>query len=130
MFESTGRRYRGRKPTLRLLPLTSAVCWVLLFSGIALAGDCSDLVLTPHPPAYHIYPDHYAVCPTDSVKIRCYHYHWDWVCEKGDKLYWDRRLEAAAHAACGCPMPDGVAPASPHVSDRTIPGLLRPEDIP
>ena len=101
------------------------LCWSWGWSAVtpALAGDCDSLVLETRRPAYHIYPDHYTTCP-DGIEIRCYHYHWDWVCEKGDKLYWDRRLEAAAHAACGCPMPPGVAPAWPHVSDRPREGVF------
>lgn len=83
----------------------------------ARAGDCQNLVLETREPAYHIYPNHYGVCP-DGVDIRCYHYHWDWICEKGDKLYWDRNLQAAALAACGCPMTPGLAQASPFVSEK------------
>ncbi|MFH1139792.1 MAG: hypothetical protein V1816_27255 [Pseudomonadota bacterium] len=125
---STSTRARFLQEWGRLL--LAAAGLFLASPAVAAAGDCADLVLTPRPPAYHIYPDHYAVCPGAGVGIRCYHYHWDWVCEKGDKLYWDRRLEAAAHAACGCPMPEGVAPASPFVSDRAIPGLIKPDDQP
>ncbi len=102
------------------------ICLIIGLSGPARADDCKELVLTPKGPAYHIYPDYYAVCPGDGTRIRCYHYHWDWVCEKGDTLYWDRRLEAAAHAACGCPMPKGVAPASPFVSKKTRPDIFSP----
>ncbi|MCG6905649.1 MAG: hypothetical protein LJE63_03405 [Desulfobacteraceae bacterium] len=97
--------------------LAGAVGWI----PVALAGTtagCGGLQLEPRAPAYYIYPEYVAVCPRGGAGIRCYRYHWDWVCEKGDTLYWDRRLEAAAHAACGCPPPAGVASASPAVSAK------------
>jgi len=89
------------------------------------AGDCGPLVFEYKPPAYYGYGEYFAECP-DGARIRCYHYHWDWICEKGETLYWDRRLEAAAHAACGCPMPEGVAPASPFTSGRPRPDIFGP----
>ena len=103
----------------------AALVLIFLISTLtttARAGDCGHLTLETREPAYHIYPNHYGVCP-DGTPIRCYHYHWDWICEKGDKLYWDRNLQAAALASCGCPMPPGLAQASPFVSDKP------PEDI-
>jgi hypothetical protein len=84
----------------------------------AAASDCGTLVLEEIPPDYYIYPEYHGLCPDGSGTIRCYRYHWDWVCEKSELLFWDRRLEAAAHTACGCPPPPGVAPASPAVSNR------------
>ena len=100
-----------RRPALFLIFL------ILIYGATARAGDCVHLILETREPAYHIYPNHYGTCP-DGTGIRCYHYHWDWICEKGDKLFWDRNLQAAALAACGCPMTPGLAPASPFVSDK------------
>jgi hypothetical protein len=115
------------RPTFAAIGFALVPVLVLILGwGPARAGDPCRIVLTPEPYAYHIYPNHHAVCP-DGTPSRCYHYHWDWICEKGGKLYWDRRLEAAAHAACGCPMPEGVAPASPHVSPKTPDELIGPD---
>jgi hypothetical protein len=57
-------------------------------------------------------------CPGDGVRIRCYHYHRHWVCEKGKTLYWDRRLDSAARTACGCNLPPDTMPASPATSGK------------
>ena len=117
----------GRRKFLGIVYLLIPSLVLVLSWATVRAGDCDRIVLKPEPYAYHIYPDHHAVCP-DGAPIRCYHYHWDWICEKGERLYWDRRLEAAAHAACGCPMPEGVAPASPYVSPKTPEGLIGPKN--
>lgn len=101
-----------------------AVCGLgLVLFRPGLAGDCGNLVFDYKPPTYYGYGEYFAECP-DGSRIRCYHYHWDWICEKGETLYWDRRLEAAAAAACGCPMPEGVAPASPFTSGRPRPDIF------
>jgi hypothetical protein len=102
----------------------AAVAIVLFLGQHALAGDCSDLTLTPEDHAFYIYPIHHGRCPGNETAIRCHKYHWHWVCQRGDTLYWDRRMEAAAHAACGCPMPEGVAPSSPAVSGKPRPDLI------
>jgi hypothetical protein len=90
----------------------------------AAAGTCEGLALEEIPPVYYIYPEYRGRCPDGSGALRCYRYHWDWVCEKAGLLHWDRRLEAAAHAACGCPPPNGVAPASPAVSGKPRDGIF------
>ncbi|MEW5724187.1 MAG: hypothetical protein AB1896_13845 [Thermodesulfobacteriota bacterium] len=109
------------------LGLAGAMCFLaMLFCGPpAWAGGCGDLVLAPEDHAYHIYPIHHGVCPEDGAPIRCHKYHWHWVCRKGDTLYWDRRLDTAARAACGCPPLPGVAPATPAVSGPPHEGLIR-----
>jgi hypothetical protein len=108
-------------------------CSLLFMLGLLLAagrlptvsaGTCDELALEEIPPVYYIYPEYRGRCPDGSGAIRCYRYHWDWICEKAERLYWDRRLEAAAHAACGCPPPNGVAPASPAVSGKPRGGIL------
>jgi len=97
---------------------------VVFLTGFAAASSCRNLTLTAVPPDYFIYPEYRGVCPDESGSIRCYRYHWDWVCEKGDVLFWDRRLEAAAHAACGCTPPPGVSPASPSTSGKPREGIF------
>ena len=79
---------------------------------ISQAEECCDLKL------YNVNGDYYSICPDDDIRIHCYRYRWHWVCEKGDLLYWDRRLESAALSACGCPLPDDIAPATPAISIR------------
>jgi len=92
------------------------------------AGGEKKIFLKRQAPKYYIYPEYLATCPDQKAKIRCYHYHWDWICEKDDNLYWDRRLEAAAYAACGCPLPDDIAPASPFKSGKPRKGIFSPRD--
>ena len=88
-------------------------CSLLLFS-VALpanAWQCDDARVSfeHHPSDYYGDGEYLSQCPDDETPIRCYHYHRHWICEKGDQYYWDRNLESAARAACGCTLPDGVA---------------------
>jgi len=110
---------------IKIFVILTACGLGLALSRPGVAGDCGPLVFDYQPPTYYGYGEYFAECP-DGARIRCYHYHWDWICEKGETLSWDRRLEAAAHAACGCPMPEGVAPASPFTSGRPRPGIFGP----
>jgi hypothetical protein len=85
---------------------------ILIVVPISHAEECHNLKLDS------VNGDYYSTCPDDNQQIHCYHYRWHWVCEKGDVLYWDRRLESAALSACGCPLPDDIAPATPAISIR------------
>ena len=87
---------------------------------------CCQIHLDPSAPKYYIYPEYSAICPNSNDAIRCYRYHRDRVCAKGENLYWDRRLEAAAYAACDCPLPEHIAPASPAVSPKARTDLFAP----
>lgn len=84
------------------------------------AWECADdaVPFTHKPSDYYGSGEYFATCPETGVQIRCYHYHRHWVCEKSETYYWDRNLESAARTACDCPLPDGVAPASPAVSTK------------
>jgi hypothetical protein len=86
----------------------------LIFASVPVsqAEECHNLKL------HSVNGDYYSICSDDNIQIHCYHYRWHWVCEKADLLYWDRRLESAALSACGCPLPDDIAPATPAISIR------------
>lgn len=103
--------------------------WVFMLAGSVLfplflsvvpgnAWECDDKVVpfTHEPSDYYGSGEYFATCPETDVQIRCYHYHRHWVCEKEETYFWDRNLESAARIACGCSLPEGVAPASPAVS--------------
>jgi len=108
------------------------VLFYLLLSGvhadIGLAGDCGKVVFEHKPSDYYGSGEYFMTCPADGIRIRCYHYHRHWVCEKADTLYWDRRLETAARTACGCSLPAGVAPASPATSKKPGVKIFGPEE--
>ncbi len=84
------------------------------------AWECEDeaIPFSHKPSDYYGSGEYVATCPEVDVQIRCYHYHRHWVCEKKETYFWDRNLESAARTACDCPLPDGVAPASPAVSAK------------
>lgn len=82
------------------------------------ADDCEQLQFEHKPSEYYGPGDYLMNCPDDGFRIRCYHYHRHWICERGDILHWDRRLESAARAACGCNLPSDTVPASPAISGR------------
>ncbi|BBO68979.1 hypothetical protein DSCA_29090 [Desulfosarcina alkanivorans] len=103
----------------RIFRLAGSVLLPLLLSAACThAWECAeDAVPFTHKPSdYYGSGEYFTVCPETDVQIRCYHYHRHWVCEKGDVYFWDRNLDSAARTACGCPLPEGVAPASPAVS--------------
>jgi hypothetical protein len=108
--------------------LAAALLLILLLCANLWAGSDNrcQIRLDPSVPKYFIYPEYWATCPNTGTAIRCYRYHWDWVCEKGENLFWDRRLEAAAYAACDCPLPEHIAPASPAVSPKPRTDLFGP----
>jgi hypothetical protein len=82
------------------------------------AHDCRDLHFEHIPSKYYGSGQYFMNCPDEGIRIRCYHYHRHWVCEKGQTLYWDRRLDSAARTACGCSLPNDTVPASPAISGR------------
>lgn len=99
--------------------LLAVVCCLLLFCAApACAWQCGDarVVFDHHPSDYYGSGEYLSQCPASETRIRCYHYHRHWICEKGDLYFWDRNLESAARTACGCPLPDGVAPSAPAIS--------------
>jgi hypothetical protein len=106
----------------RLILILASLLLVSLLIGVASghAWECADdAVAFAHEPSdYYGSGEYFATCPETDVQIRCYHYPRHWVCEKGDVYFWDRNLDSAARTACGCPLPDGVAPASPAVSTK------------
>ena len=89
-----------------------------IFAGIGPAEDCGEIVFEHKPSDYYGPGDYFMTCPVEGTRIRCYHYHRHWVCQKGTTLYWDRRLETAARTACGCNLPADIAPASPATSGK------------
>jgi len=100
---------------------------LLLHANLWAGSDnCAEIRLDPSPPQDYIYPEYSATCPNTGMVIRCYRYHWDWVCEKGETLFWDRRLEAAAYAACDCLLPAHITPASPALSPKPRTDLFGP----
>jgi len=109
--------------------------WLLLFyllltgvlANIGLAGDCGEIVFEHKPSDYYGSGEYFMTCPAEGIRIRCYHYHRHWVCEKADTLYWDRRLETAARTACRCNLPVGIAPASPATSGKPGGKIFGPE---
>lgn len=109
--------------------LLGVAFYVLLYLYTpALCGDSGPLILEHIPSKYYGFGYYYTTCSKDGTQIRCYHYHRHWVCEKGNILYWDRRLEAAARAACGCSMPDEIVPASPAISGKPREGIFGPDE--
>jgi len=103
------------------LLLISSLC------DIGLAGDCREVAFEHKPSDYYGSGEYFMTCPNEGVGIRCYHYHRHWVCEKGDTLYWDRRLESAARTACGCNLPSDTVPASPATSGKTKENIISPK---
>ena len=94
--------------------------------NIGLAEDCGEIVFEHKPSEYYGPGEYFMTCPADGIRIRCYHYHRHWVCEKSDTLYWDRRLETAARTACGCQLPPDIAPASPATSGKNRENIHSP----
>lgn len=82
------------------------------------AWECADdrVAFTHNPSDYYGSGEYLTTCPQRDETIRCYHYHRHWVCQKKAHFYWDRNLQSAARMACDCPLPEGVAPASPAIS--------------
>jgi len=98
------------------------------FPDPGLAGDCGEIVFEHKPSGYYGSGEYFMTCPDQGgERIRCYHYHRHWVCEKTDTLYWDRRLESAARTACGCNLPFDTAPASPATSGKTRENIFSPQ---
>jgi hypothetical protein len=91
------------------LPFTSCFAW-----------ECKDekIIFNHVPSSYYGSGQYFSDCPDKNNGIRCYHYHRHWICEKNDTYYWDRNLESAARAACGCTLPDHVKPSTPAVSKK------------
>lgn len=109
------------KIDVRLGMLLSLLFLLLgIFCNIVIAGDCDHIVFKHKPSDYYGPGDYFMTCPQDGRQIRCYHYHRHWICEKGDILYWDRRMESAARTACGCKLPQDTAPASPAISHKPL----------
>lgn len=106
----------------KTMRLPTVGCLLLIFfSAIPVnAWQCNDAqVAFDHRPSdYYGSGEYVSQCPQEKVRIRCYHYHRHWICEKGDLYYWDRNLDSAARTACDCPLPEGVAPAAPAVSRK------------
>lgn len=98
------------------------------FNNSILAGDCEYIQFEHKPSEYYGPGDYFMTCPDDGVRIRCYHYHRHWICERGDILYWDRRLESAARTACGCDLPSDTSPASPAISGKPNKEIFGIED--
>ena len=101
---------------------------ISVFAGINLAEDCGKIDFEHKPSDYYGPGDYFMTCPADGIRIRCYHYHRHWVCEKGTTLYWDRRMETAARTACGCNLPADIAPASPATSGKPNGKIFGPGD--
>jgi len=104
---------------------------MLLASGFChsgLAADCKKIEFEHKPSDYYGPGEYFLTCPDSGLRIRCYHYHRHWVCEKGETLYWDRCLESAARTACNCPLPEDTRPASPAISGKPKEGIFGPED--
>jgi hypothetical protein len=105
------------KKNIRIL---AGVCLCLLVFSKAQGEqwECgSDNVTFTHKPSdYYGSGEYFSTCPNPEITIRCYHYHRHWICQKESAYFWDRNLESAARTACGCPLPEGMAPASPSVS--------------
>jgi hypothetical protein len=109
-------------------------CWFLVFhllligvfANISPAKNCGEIVFEHKPSDYYGPGEYFMTCPAEGIRIRCYHYHRHWVCEKGTTLYWDRRLETAARTACGCDLPADIAPASPATSGKPNGNIFGP----
>jgi hypothetical protein len=93
-----------------------------------LARDCGVVVFEYKPSDYYGPGEYFTTCPAEKIRIRCYHYHRHWVCEKGETLYWDRRLESAARTACGCSLPSNSAPSSPATSGKASGKIFSPDE--
>ena len=98
-----------------------------ILANTGLAEDCREIVFEHKPSEYYGPGEYFMTCPADGIRIRCYHYHRHWVCEKGATLYWDRRMETAARTACGCSLPADIAPASPATSGKPSGKIFGPE---
>lgn len=98
------------------------------FYHCSLAAECEDLTFEHEASDYYGPDEYFTTCPDDGLRIRCHHYHRHWVCEKGENLFWDRRLESAARTACGCPLPADTAPASPAISGKPKKRIFGSED--
>ena len=114
--------YQGYFLVIILLLLLGSFC------SFALAEDCRDLSFEHKPSEYYGSGEYFMICPGDGIRIRCYHYHRHWVCEKGKTLYWDRRLDSAARTACGCSLPADKAPASPATSSKPGTSIFGPSN--
>jgi len=90
-------------------------------------ADCRSITFEHKPSDFYGPGEYFTTCP-DDIRIRCYRYHRHWVCEKGDILYWDRRLKSAARTACDCPLPQDTVPASPASSRRPKEDIFGSED--
>ena len=92
----------------------------LLFTSSGAAWECEDVAIpfTHVPSDYYGPGEYFAECPKTGIRIRCYHYHRHWICEKEEIYYWDHNLESAARTACDCPLPPGTAPSAPAVSTK------------
>jgi hypothetical protein len=116
------RCYDGQADSGNRTPWFPVSLFLLVFAwaSIGAGWECQDATIffTHKPSDYYGSGEYFASCPETGTPIRCYHYHRHWVCEKGETYYWDRNLESAARTACGCPLPPGVAPASPAVSEN------------
>jgi hypothetical protein len=115
-------RYRRCLFVLIALMLIASLC------SPAAAEDCPDLSFEHKPSTYYGSGEYFMNCPGDSVRIRCYHYHRHWVCEKGKTLYWDRRLDSAARTACDCNLLPDTMPASPATSGKPGTEIFSPGD--
>jgi len=106
------------------LPIVFLYLLFLLMSGLPLAEcfawECNDekIIFNHVPSQYYGSGQYFSDCPDKNECIRCYQYHRHWICEKNETYYWDRNLESAARAACGCTFPDGVKPSAPAVSKK------------
>lgn len=98
------------------------------FYNPILAEDCENVTFEHVPSNYYGLGEYFMTCPNDGVRIRCYHYHRHWVCEKGENLYWDMRLDSAARTACGCSLPADTVPASPAISGKPKKRIFGSED--
>ncbi len=101
-------------------PIPAILLGILLSSFSAHAWECGDgrIPFIHKPSDYYGSGEYFTTCPQSDTRIRCYHYHRHWVCQKNEAFYWDRNLESAARTACECPLPEGVAPASPAISQE------------
>lgn len=98
--------------------------FLLFMPGVQLAQcsawECNgkNTMFTHVPSQYYGSGQYFSVCPDKNEQIRCYHYHRHWICEKNEIYYWDRNLESAARAACGCNSPVDVEPSAPAISKK------------
>ncbi|MBT3487888.1 MAG: hypothetical protein HOK24_17275 [Desulfobacula sp.] len=96
----------------------------LLIPGLPLfecfAWECNnEKIKFNHVPSnYYGSGQYFSDCPGKNESIRCYHYHRHWICEKKETYFWDRNLDSAARAACGCNSPDDINPSAPAISKK------------